>query len=95
MIWDEVNAQISKQFDRSKPQTRDDYRNKESARWSMIGTAIKDVVDAYVEMVKRSPGNQIVKNPKLSPIMRDEDTEVKFNGRFPNNFDTKFLKEVA
>lgn len=95
MIWDEVNATINKQFDKSKPQTRDDYRNKESARWSMIGTAIKDVVDAYVEMVKRSPGNQIVKDPKLSPIMRDETTKVTFNGRFPNNFDSKFIKEVA
>ena len=93
-IWPEVNAQIAKKWPKDAVATRDDYRNKESARLPLIGTAIKDCVDAFVEMQKRAPGQQIVKDPKLSPIMRDDSTPVHFDGRFPNNFDYKFIKET-
>lgn len=90
-IWESVNAMITKQFP-NKGKTKDDWRNKEGARGPLIATAIKDIVDAYVEMQKRSnakQGARVVKDPKLKPVLRDGE-EVKFNTPFPNTFSSRF-----
>ena len=90
-IWESVNAMITKQFPK-QGKTKDDWRNKEGARGPLIATAIKDIVDAYVEMQKRSnakQGARVVKDPKLKPVLRDGE-EVKFNTPFPNTFSSRF-----